>query len=353
MNAKYRTSLRIAAGTAASAGLLAAIGVATPVGTAAARDAGTTAPARLAQPLGSVHAGAKAVGASHARRWPTLRSGSRGPAVRAVQHLLTARGNAAKADGVFGSRTKAAVKAFQNRHHLRADGAVGSGTWNALVVTVRSGSRGHAVIAAQQLLTARGHAAKADGVFGSRTTTAVKAFQNRHHLRADGVVGPDTWSALVSAPAGATPVPRGYVLKFSKNWDRTDDSRLALYRDGRLVKSYRAGSGMGSTDECAKKRGWLPSGTYKVLGHQTDRNSAIKGYAIHLADKACHPKRGQKPVRRGDLFIHSNMTPGGASRWRGNYKSYGCVKLAPADIKNLFAHLNQAHWPKNLTLQVG
>ncbi|MBQ0825710.1 hypothetical protein [Streptomyces tagetis] len=47
------------------------------------------------------------------------------------------------------------------------------------------------------------------------------------------------------------------------------------------------------------------------------------------------------------------MTKDGASRWRGNYKSEGCVKLSPTDIKNLFGHLNKAHWPKNLTLQVG
>ncbi|MBQ0825709.1 L,D-transpeptidase [Streptomyces tagetis] len=82
-------------------------------------------------------------------------------------------------------------------------------------------------------------------------------------------------------------------MKFTKNWSRTDNSKLALYRDGRLVKSYRAGSGLGSTDECAKKRGWLPSGTYKVLGHQTNRDTKIKGYAIHLDDKACNPKKGR------------------------------------------------------------
>ncbi|GAA3380933.1 hypothetical protein GCM10020367_70640 [Streptomyces sannanensis] len=352
MNAKYRTSLRIAAATAACAGSLSVLGLATPAGTAAAHDAGTTHPARLAQPLNAAHPGAKAVGASHARHWPTLRFGSRGPAVSAVQHLLTARGHAAKADGVFGSRTAAAVKAFQRQHHLNPDGAVGTNTWNALIVTVRPGSRGHAVTAAQQLLTARGHAAKADGVFGSRTAAAVKAFQRQHHLIPDGAVGPDTWNALVNGLASTTPAPRGYVLKFIKNWNAPGNSKLALYHDGQLIKSYRAGSGMGSTNECAKERGWLPSGTYKILGHQTNRDTAIKGYAIHLADKTCHPEHGQTAVLRGDLFIHSNMTKNGASRWHGSYKSKGCIKLAPADIKNLFAHLNQAHWPKNLTLQV-
>ncbi|WP_141367385.1 peptidoglycan-binding protein [Streptomyces sp. 6-11-2] len=352
MNTKYRTSLRVVAVAAASTGILSTIGLAG--GTAAAHDADSTRRARLAQPLDATHSGAKAVGVSHARQWPALRSGSRGVVVSAAQHLLTARGHTVKADGVYGSRTVAAVKAFQSRQHLRADGVVGPGTWNALTVSVRSGSRGHAVTAAQQLLTARGHTVKADGVYGSRTVAAVKAFQSRHHLRADGVVGPDTWNVLVNGSTGAVPAPHGYVLKFTKNRQHPDRSKLALYRDGRLVDSYRAGSGMGSTDECAGKTGWLPSGTYKILGHQTNRDTRIKGYAIHLADKTCHPRPGQKAVKRGDLFIHSKMTKNGTSLWRGDndYKSEGCVKLAPGHIKSLFAHLDQAHWPKALTLQV-
>ncbi|MFF8649187.1 peptidoglycan-binding protein [Streptomyces griseoluteus] len=287
MNAKYRTTLRITAATAASAGMLSVLGLTTPAGTAAAHDVGTTHPGHVAQPLNAAHTGKKAAGASHARHWPTLRSGSRGPAVRAAQHLLTARG----------------------------------------------------------------HAAKADGVFGSRTTAAVKAFQRQHHLNADGVVGPDTWNALANDGTGTTPPPRGYMLKFTKNRNAPGNSKLALYRDGRLVKSYRAGSGMGSTDECARNVGWLPSGTYKVLGHQTNRNTKIKGYAIRLEDMPCHTKRGKRGITRGDLFIHSNMTKDGESRW-GSYKSNGCIKLTPADIKNLFARLNQAHWPRNLTLRV-
>lgn len=36
-----------------------------------------------------------------------------------------------------------------------------------------------------------------DGVFGGRTSLAVRAFQHDHHLRVDGVVGPQTWAALL------------------------------------------------------------------------------------------------------------------------------------------------------------
>ncbi|MFI8186988.1 peptidoglycan-binding protein [Actinacidiphila glaucinigra] len=342
------TSLAIAASSAL---------IATPA--TATADSHYTAPA--------THAAALSLPAAHSLHWPTVRSGSRGHAVVAAQHLLTARGHAAKADGVFGSRTAAAVRGFQKARKLRADGIVGPSTWKALITTVRSGSRGHAVVAVQHLLTARGHAVKADGAFGSRTAAAVRAFQKARKLRADGIVGPNTWNALLDAPSKPQPGPRGYYLKFTKNWQAPTRSKLSLVRDGKVVKSYRAGSGKGSTDECASNKGWLPSGTYQVKGHQTNRNSTIKGYAIQLADKACKPtKRGQKPVTRDYLFIHSEMLSNGRQawdnpfvddddyRWNGDidYQSLGCIKLTPGDIKDLFSRLNRAHWPKNLTLRV-
>ncbi|MFJ9646179.1 L,D-transpeptidase family protein [Streptomyces sp. NPDC004244] len=159
---------------------------------------------------------------------------------------------------------------------------------------------------------------------------------------------------------GAEHGPRGYALKFTKNRNHPDRSTLSLVHDGIPVKTYRAGSGLGSTDECASMKGWLPNGTYQVKGHQTHRDSDIKGYAIQLSDKACRPERGDRAVTRDSLFIHSEMTRNGGqgstepTRWNGDgdYKSYGCIKLHPDHIKDLFSRLEQAHWPKNLTLQV-
>ncbi|GGV97884.1 hypothetical protein GCM10015535_69830 [Streptomyces gelaticus] len=41
-------------------------------------------------------------------------------------------------------------------------------------------------------------------------------------------------------------------------------------------------------------------------------------------------------------------------RWDGDidYKSWGYIKITPADLKDLFYRLDRADWPKNLTLQV-
>lgn len=71
--------------------------------------------------------------------------------------------------------------------------------------TVKSGSSGSLVKAAQCLLKAAGYDPGApDGVFGSATTTAAKNFQAAKGLTADGVVGPKTWTALLSRGATTT-----------------------------------------------------------------------------------------------------------------------------------------------------
>lgn len=239
--------------------------------------------------------------------------------------------------------------------------------------TLHNDSRGHAVVELQQRLTAHGHALTPDGIFGPRTQAAVTAFQTQHGLPADGIVGPRTWNALLAGSPSTKPTsprPATYTLKFTKNRKDPLNSRLALLRDGKLVVSYRAGSGMGNTDECLPGKGWLPSGTYKVKGHETSRGGwnynprvQIQGYAIQLEDKICTPKSGgHKRVQRTQMFIHSEMLADGTQAfdnpfkeddfWRwdndGDYSSNGCIKLAPNDLKGLFTHLGQAGWPKNL-----
>jgi hypothetical protein len=55
---------------------------------------------------------------------------------------------------------------------------------------------GEDVKAVQEALISAGIALKADGDFGAATETAVKAFQQKKRLTADGVVGPATLAAL-------------------------------------------------------------------------------------------------------------------------------------------------------------
>ena len=67
---------------------------------------------------------------------PTLRRGSQGDEVADLQMLLNSKyGYELEVDGNFGSKTETAVKDFQRKHGLTADGVVGAKTWKALGVS--------------------------------------------------------------------------------------------------------------------------------------------------------------------------------------------------------------------------
>lgn len=64
----------------------------------------------------------------------TQRKGSRGTQVKVLQWLLALNGyNVGTVDGIFGSKTLAAVKAYQQAKGLSVDGVVGKNTWKTLL----------------------------------------------------------------------------------------------------------------------------------------------------------------------------------------------------------------------------
>ncbi|AKU99519.1 hypothetical protein AKJ09_06183 [Labilithrix luteola] len=74
--------------------------------------------------------------------------------------------------------------------------------------TMQRGSSGDAVATLQRALAALGSSIGVDGAFGPNTERAVREFQARRGLTADGVVGPATKAALVAALGGRpAPVP--------------------------------------------------------------------------------------------------------------------------------------------------
>ncbi|MFD0556988.1 peptidoglycan hydrolase-like protein with peptidoglycan-binding domain [Stackebrandtia endophytica] len=131
--------------------------------------------------------------------WPTLKSGSSGVAVVTLQHFLNANNAGLAADGQFGPATNTAVRNFQSAKGLSVDGVVGPQTWSALLVTVRNGDSGNAVKALQTQLNRHGANLAVDGQFGPATTTAVRNFQTAKKLGVDGIVGPQTWAALIQS----------------------------------------------------------------------------------------------------------------------------------------------------------
>jgi peptidoglycan hydrolase-like protein with peptidoglycan-binding domain len=128
----------------------------------------------------------------------TQSAGNRGADVLAIQHLLAHHGHQVSADGVFGSATTTAVRAFQSSEGLGVDGIVGPATWGALVPLISQGASGPAVRALQvQLNEKRRLALPVNGTFDATVASAVRTFQQHAGINADGVVGPITWRNLV------------------------------------------------------------------------------------------------------------------------------------------------------------
>ncbi|MFD3918502.1 peptidoglycan-binding protein [Streptomyces sp. NPDC058595] len=140
--------------------------------------------------------------ATAAPAWPALAQGATGANVTTAQHLLRGHGYDISVDGDFGPATENTVLTFQTSKGYAADGVIGAETWPGLIVTVRQGSTGDAVAAAQTALNKHGYGLAVDGQFGPATTSAVTDFQNSQGLTADGIVGPDTWRSLVGQGGG-------------------------------------------------------------------------------------------------------------------------------------------------------
>lgn len=75
----------------------------------------------------------------------------------------------------------------------------GAKTVNVTLNVLRNGSKGKNVSALQILLNGKGYnCGSVDGDFGSKTLAAVIAFQKAKFLEVDGIVGADTWKALLA-----------------------------------------------------------------------------------------------------------------------------------------------------------
>ena len=191
----------------------------------------------------------------------TLCNGSSGEEVRALQQILIDLGYLkGDADGIFGNQTEKAVRRFQWKNGLKADGLAGTRTRSALAsakggtsapaaetaaqtqtqtqapvqaqapaqapvqapaqaqapvqapvqapakvyksTTLHNGCSGEEVRVLQQALIDLGYyEGTADGTFGDRTEAAVRAFQSAYGLKADGLAGTKTRTKLAKVQA--------------------------------------------------------------------------------------------------------------------------------------------------------
>ena len=111
--------------------------------------------------------------------WPVVATGQNGHPVKTLQFLLRARGHTVTADGIFGPQTDAAVKAFQTSKGLAANGIVDPNSWTALIIQVKKGSSGDAVRGVQEEFQFRNESGDPN-----------------QGVQVDGIFGPQTDSAV-------------------------------------------------------------------------------------------------------------------------------------------------------------
>ena len=171
-----------------------------------------------------------------------LRQGSTGPNVVVIQVALNriaqsypAIPKIPAADGIFGPRTEASVRTFQEVFGLTPDGVVGPATWYEIVRlytavtalselrsqgqqfyainwtapnTLQIGDSGEKVRQLQYMLSVLSKYIPGvppltiDGVFGQNTRAAVLAVQRRFNLPETGNVDPETWDELYDQFSG-------------------------------------------------------------------------------------------------------------------------------------------------------
>lgn len=110
------------------------------------------------------------------------------------------------------------------------------------IPTLRRGNQGDEVADLQMLLNSKyGYDLEVDGNFGKATESAVKDFQKKHGLTADGVVGPKTWKALGVKAEAPEPVPEDQPPTICIPYADFQAIRAAVVSAYSILKKYEGG----------------------------------------------------------------------------------------------------------------
>ena len=119
----------------------------------------------------------------------TLKKGSSGKQVKYLQMNLNGLGySCGSTDGKYGAKTVQAVKAFQKAYDLDVDGIAGDKTQGEICSIIKD--------LQQKLYDLGYAVGDIDGVFGSKTIAAVKKFQKDNSISANGIANSKTIKAI-------------------------------------------------------------------------------------------------------------------------------------------------------------
>ena len=207
--------------------------------------AGTKTLAKIQSLLGSSSSGTGADASG------MLKSGSSGTAVRQLQENLKKLGyyESGSVTGNYGPLTEEAVRQFQRKNGLDADGIAGAKTLAAINSAINGGGsssgssssgsatgtlklddEGEEVKQLQKDLTTLGfYSGEITGHYGSITKEAVRQFQKKNGLDADGIAGAKTLNKIKALITGVDDEdPSGIIVTptLRSNYGRTNKDKV-------------------------------------------------------------------------------------------------------------------------------
>jgi peptidoglycan hydrolase-like protein with peptidoglycan-binding domain len=280
----------------------------------------------------------------------TLRTGDRGPRVRALQALLTQAGFKAGTDGQYGATTAKVVRRFQRAANLKPTGVADARTIAALKsatdgsaaqntaggfdvrstgtsprhlgdrIPLRKGMSGHDVKILQDFLERSGFDTSVDGEFGTGTVKSVKQFETDQQLAVDGVVDAADIDLLRSLVAGdgAAPAKPAQLAPGDKATVGSDGLAIAPANAPDQVKQIIAAG-----NEIAKMPYHYGGGHGKWQDSGYDCSGSVS-YALHgagLLDQA---------LPSGDFMSWGDKGPG---QWVTLYANGGHMYMVVAGLR--------------------
>lgn len=258
-----------------------------------------------------------------------FRRGDSGPVVSELQASLVQLGFLDRPESIFGAATDRAVREFQQRRGLSVDGVVGAETYTALVAARwRLGDRllslasrpyvgDDVAVLQERLLTLGFNAGRVDGVFGTRTQTALRDLQREYGLVADGNCGPETLRALKQLGTLVTG-GRPHYLRESEQLHRAGSS---LSGKVVVVDPGHGGADRGSTASGLEEAVVVEDLAARLMGRLT----AVGVRALLTHGPEGNPTEAERAefanAANADLVIslHVDWTPSSAAQGCASY----------------------------------
>jgi len=172
------------------------------------------------------------------------------------------------------------------------------------------------VLEVQAILTRQGfNPGSLDGIFGFASDKALRQFQKSHGLKADGVVGPNTWKKLTVNGFNSGQKDELSVQSYGLKIYVHVDTRILNFTSNGTIKTYPVAIGRPSTP--------TPEGEWTIVQKTVDPGGPFGVRWMRLS------------VPWGGYGIHGTNNPSSI----GKAVSHGCIRLYNEDVVELYAQV--------------